>query len=207
MDYIYEIVLSEAGTFKNGAFKDRIAVDKNIHISRVFKILIGSSLTTPSEKEVFRHALEWIDYLQAQFGGLVRLSRFHSMLYSGVFVEKVFRVFSDDRQSHQKAKDNGNSQKKPQRSWGLQHVGDGINDRLVVADDWSIIRIPEGSDELKNDDTLPYRAKMTKEGGELHSAFGKVKDLSSDDGILSKPRQHPPFFKLDVVRLIWNRAA
>ncbi len=108
------------------------------------------------------------------------------MLYSSVFVEKVFSVSINNRQGHQQARYNGNSQDKPRRCWGLQDIGGGFDDYLVVADDWSIIRLPGGSDELKKDGALHYCIKMTKEGREVHSAFGKVKDLSSFRGVLGK---------------------
>ncbi|KAG4432056.1 hypothetical protein IFR05_012470 [Cadophora sp. M221] len=186
MDYLAKSLITQAKEYKNGAFKVRIT--EKTDISKIFKLLIGSSLTTPDEKEVLRHGLEWIEYLQSRFGGLVHLSRFHSMLYSGVFLEKVFCVFRDDQdQAKNKNKENrqpADPPKKPQRLWGLQHVDNGINDRLVVADDWSIARIPEGSEELKDDPEHRYRVKMTPEGGELHSAFGKVKDLSDNNGML-----------------------
>ncbi|KAL5313818.1 hypothetical protein ACEPPN_018241 [Leptodophora sp. 'Broadleaf-Isolate-01'] len=187
MDYLAKSLIADAKEYKNSAFKARIT--EKTDVSKIFKLLIGSNLTTPDEKEILRHGLEWIDYLQSRFGGLVRLSRFHSMLYSGVFLEKVFCVFRDDRDQEQAKNKKENSQpadpsKKPQRLWGMQHVDKGINDRLVVADDWSITRIPEGSEELKGEPGHRYRVKMTREGGELHSAFGKVKDLSDNNGML-----------------------
>ena len=60
--------MAEAQDFKDGAFEGKVKDD--MRIAKVFKILVGSPLTTPAEKEVFRHAVEWVEYLENRFGGL-----------------------------------------------------------------------------------------------------------------------------------------
>jgi hypothetical protein len=60
---------------------------------KLFRLLIGSILTSPAEKDSLRRAVEWIDYLDGRLRGLSRLSRFHSLPYSGVFIENVFSIF------------------------------------------------------------------------------------------------------------------
>jgi hypothetical protein len=115
-----------------------------------------------------------VNYLDNQFGGKVKLSRFHSLLYSGVFLEKVFRVFRDDGNSLTGKEEDSNSRP----VWGLTCVGNGFNDRTSVGEDWNILRTPRGHDNVfDEDDDCIYKMKLTDEGLDLYSSLGKVKPL------------------------------
>ena len=138
MKYLRDSLFSYAKKYKQGAFNDRLK--PTMTMQKVFKILVGSTLTKPAEKDVLRRAVEWIDYLDGLFGGISRLSRWHSMLYSGVFVEKVFRIFRDDAHA---AKKKGNMSTQPcEPVWGLMDVGKDHNDQISVGIDWNIMRTP-----------------------------------------------------------------
>jgi hypothetical protein len=74
---------------------------------------------------------------------------------------------------------------KPERLWVLRQVTDGINDRIVVGEDWNLVRIPEDRAELEGEPPCSgYAYKMTLDGADLVSPLGKVKSLSVDNGII-----------------------
>ncbi|KAE8453816.1 hypothetical protein EG329_009328 [Mollisiaceae sp. DMI_Dod_QoI] len=52
MDYLWDCLFTATKKFKNSAFKDRIK--DTMRITKIFKILVGSPLTTPAEKNIFR---------------------------------------------------------------------------------------------------------------------------------------------------------
>ena len=168
--------------FKNGVFKHRIK--ETMTIAKIFKLLVGSNLTTPVEKEVLRRGLEWIQYLENHFGGLVRLSRFHSMCYSGVFIEKVFCIFCDDEKS-------GNKSTSAKPIWALTQIDEGINDNITVGEDWSLVRTPRIKESPFGGSQ--YLMKMTPEGADLVTPLGKLESLNIKDGIVKdssfSPRQ------------------
>lgn len=113
----------------------------------MFKLLIGSTVTSPAEKDSLRRAVEWIDYLDGRFRRLSGLSRSHSMLYSGVVIEKVFRIFWEDRVSVMD-KENKPTSKPIQPLWGLAIVDKGINDRVSIGVGWDVVRTPTGHDQV-----------------------------------------------------------
>ena len=45
-------------------------IKDGMRIMKVFKIPVGPLLMNPSEKEVFRHTIELVEYLENRFGGL-----------------------------------------------------------------------------------------------------------------------------------------
>lgn len=97
------------------------------------------------------------------------LSRCHSILYSGVFEERVFRVFNAG------GKSSGDAEvlEESRLRWGLQYVDGfkGVNDRITVGEDWGVVRtaiLPGGKDNVFEAD---YRLKYTEEGAELESSF------------------------------------
>lgn len=67
----------------------------------------------------------------------------------------------------------------------LRQVADGINDRIVVGEDWNLVRIPEDRAELEGEPpSSGYAYKMTPDGVDLVTPLGKVKSLSIENGII-----------------------
>jgi hypothetical protein len=67
----------------------------------------------------------------------------------------------------------------------LRHVEKNINDRIVVGEDWNLVRIPEDRAELegeprKND----YEYKLTNDGIDVATRLGKFKSLKEESGIV-----------------------
>jgi hypothetical protein len=104
------------------------------------------------------------------------------MCYSGVFLEKIFCIFRNDKGSTPGISENVD---KPERLWGLRQVADGINDRIVIGEDWNLVRIPEDRAELEGEPPCSsYAYKMTHDGADLVSSLGKIKSLSVENGII-----------------------
>ena len=83
-------------TFKNGMFKSKIK--PTTPIIKIFNLIVGSSLTEGDEKEVLRRGLKIFLEAKSRFeGGRQLLSHFHSILLSGIFEDKIFVVFEDER--------------------------------------------------------------------------------------------------------------
>jgi hypothetical protein len=106
------------------------------------------------------------------------------MPYSGVFIEKVFSIFWDDRVSVMD-KENKPTSKSSQPLWGLAIVDKGINDWVSVGVDWDVARTPTDHDQGfgKEDEPL-YKAKITEEGADLYSPLGKITPLAEESGII-----------------------
>jgi hypothetical protein len=67
----------------------------------------------------------------------------------------------------------------------LRHVAEGVNDRIVIGEDWSLVRIPEDRAMLEGGPPRSdYSYKMTRDGVDLVTALGKVKSLSIENGII-----------------------
>jgi hypothetical protein len=65
---------------------------------------------------------------------------------SGVFIEKVFSIFWDDRVSVLD-KENKLTSKPSQPLWGLKIVDKGINDWVSIGVDWDVARTPTDHDQ------------------------------------------------------------
>jgi hypothetical protein len=191
LDWLRKELLEHVKHYKKGAFKDYVKI--TMGVPKILKLLIGSPLTTPAEKEILRRGWDWVNYLDNQFGGKVKLSRFHPLLYSGVFLEKVFRVFRDDGNSLTGKEEDSNSRP----VWGLTCVGNGFNDRTSVGENWNILRTPRGHDNVfDEDDGCIYKMKLTDEGLDLYSSLGKVKPLIVKRGVVksSKSQNLPTLY-------------
>jgi len=107
---------------------------------------------------------------------------------SGVFIEKVFSIFWDDRVSVLD-KENKPTSKPSQPLWGLKIVDKGINDWVSIGVDWDVARTPTEHDQVfgKDGERL-YKAKITEEGADLYSPLGKVMPLAEESGIIKGSR-------------------
>jgi hypothetical protein len=98
------------------------------------------------------------------------------LCYSGVFLEKVFCIFRNGSASTPDTSENAS---KLERLWSVRHVAEGVNDRIVIGEDWSLVRIPEDRAMLEGEPPRSdYSYKMTHDGVDLVTALGKVKSLS-----------------------------
>lgn len=141
MELVRNVLFKFIPFYKKGAFKYR--VKDTMNVTKVFKLLIGSHTTTIAEKDVLRRSIEWIKYLDENFGGSARLSRWHSFLYSAVFADKVFCIFRDDLVP---SIGNSGQTEAPQLRLMFQHIGDAASDLVTVGEDWNMVRVPKDFD-------------------------------------------------------------
>jgi hypothetical protein len=57
LDWLRKELLEHVKHYKKGAFKDCVKI--TIGVPKISKLLIGSPLTTPAEKEILRRGLDW----------------------------------------------------------------------------------------------------------------------------------------------------
>lgn len=116
MEWLRKEVLNYAKDYTMGGLKDRVRA--TVTVQKVFKLCIGSPSTAPAKRETPPRGLDWVNYLDTHFGSIVRLSRFYSMLHSGVFMEKVFPALRDDEDEiSQHGKEEKSTSKPRQPVW------------------------------------------------------------------------------------------
>jgi hypothetical protein len=159
-------LVHKSKTFKNGTFKQKIK--PTTPIVKIFNLIVGSSLTEGDEKEVLRRGLKIFLEAKSRFeGGRQHLSHFHSILLSGIYEDKIYVVFEDDRYR----------EVTPNVDWAFVWPDEhGDAQTYTVGDNWKIIKT-SGFD-IKQGPNLQYAAIKTEDDKRVATMNGNSKKAS-----------------------------